>query len=77
MHADTSNGGGAHRNCLPVISVVPFVALLAYAIHEQNKALSDLRDGDTRIVNIYQIPVDGPVLSSCCMPVDSEKGGMK
>lgn len=70
-------GGGAHRNYLPVISVVPFVALLAYAIHEQNKALSDLRDGDSRIVNICNIPVDGLVLSSRCMPVGSEKGGMK
>ena len=77
MHANTSRGGGAHRNCLPVISVVPFVALSAYAIHEQNKALSDLRDGDSRIVNICHIPVDGLVLSSRCMPVGSEKGGMK
>lgn len=77
MHADTSKGGGAHRNYLPVISVIPFVALLAYAIHEQNKALSDLRDGDSRIVNICNIPVDGLVLSSCRMPVGSEKGGMK
>ena len=77
MHTDTSKGGGAHRNCLPVISVVFFVALLAYAIHEQNKALSDLRDGDSRIVNICHIPVDGLVPSSCCMSVGSEKGGMK
>ena len=76
MHTDTSNGG-AYRNCLPVISVVFFVALSAYAIHEQNKALSDLRDGDSRIVNICHIPVDGLVLSSRCMPVGSEKGGMK
>lgn len=77
MHADTSKGVGAHRNCLPVISVVFFVALLAYAIHEQNKAFSDLRDGDSKIVNFCHIPVDGLVLSSRCMPVDSEKGGMK
>ena len=76
MHANTSRGG-AHHNCLPVISVVFFVVLLAYAIHEQNKALSDLRDGDSRIVNICNIPVDGLVLSSRCMPVDSEKGGMR
>lgn len=77
MHTDTSKGGGAHRNCLPVISVVFFVALSAYAIHEQNKALSNLRDGDSKIVNFCHIPVDGLVLSSRCMPVDSEKGGMK